>query len=252
MATANLMPQLIQRFVDGSGEPLVGGKLYTYEAGTSTPLATYQDAAQLTPNANPVIFDSNGEANIWLGGSSYKLVLKDSADTTLATRDGVAHIPAGSITATHLATGSVTAIKIGTAAVTTAKLDDAAVTTEKIAPDAIDGTLIGDNVLESEHYAAGSIDAEHLASDSVTTAKILDANVTEAKLANPRKLKWKLISANGNVNLPSDVGGQAAIFIGFGGGGGGAGGSTGTFGGGGGGAGATPQQALKSVPASDT
>jgi hypothetical protein len=66
---AMLTPSPKVQFFDANGEPLVGGKLYTYAAGTSSPLATYTDSTGNTANANPVILDSRGEANVWLGPS---------------------------------------------------------------------------------------------------------------------------------------------------------------------------------------
>lgn len=89
MATA-LSPSAKQQFFTAAGVPLVGGKLYTYAAGTSTPLATYVDSAGVTANTNPVIMDSRGEANIWLlPGLAYKFVLKDPDDTTIWTVDNI-------------------------------------------------------------------------------------------------------------------------------------------------------------------
>jgi len=64
-----LTPSAKQQFFSDAGVPLVGGKVYTYEAGTSTPLATYQDSTGVTANTNPIILDSRGEANIWLSPS---------------------------------------------------------------------------------------------------------------------------------------------------------------------------------------
>lgn len=82
-------PFLKWRQFDANGDPLTGGKLYTYIAGTTTPLATYTDAGGGTANANPVVLDANGEADVYLGPSSYKLVLKNSADVTQWTKDNV-------------------------------------------------------------------------------------------------------------------------------------------------------------------
>ena len=59
--------------------PLVGGKVYFYAAGTTTPKDTYTDEGGLTANTNPVILDARGEANIWLGDGAYKMVVTDSA-----------------------------------------------------------------------------------------------------------------------------------------------------------------------------
>jgi len=62
----------------GTLGPLAGGLLHTFKAGTSTPLAVYQDAALTTPHTNPVVLDSNGQATIYLGPNAYKMRLEDS------------------------------------------------------------------------------------------------------------------------------------------------------------------------------
>ncbi len=86
---AILSPTLKQKFFSQSGLPLAGGKLYSYAAGTTTPLATYTTYTGAVANANPVILDSNGECDVWLGSNSYKFILKDSSDTTQWTVDNV-------------------------------------------------------------------------------------------------------------------------------------------------------------------
>jgi len=75
--------------LDNSGNPLSGGKLYSYLAGTSTPAATYSDVDLTTPNANPTILDAGGRASVYLSATSYKFVLKSSADATIYTQDNV-------------------------------------------------------------------------------------------------------------------------------------------------------------------
>lgn len=85
---ANLAPPLKFTAWDSSGNPLAGGKLYTYVAGTTTPKATYTDSGLGTPNANPVILNSRGEASVWLSGA-YQLVLKDASDVTIYSQDNV-------------------------------------------------------------------------------------------------------------------------------------------------------------------
>lgn len=87
---ALLSPNPKQQFFNANGEPLVGGKIYTYEAGTSTPVATYQDASGTTANTNPIILDSRGMCNIWLLNTvSYKYVVKDANDTLIFTTDNI-------------------------------------------------------------------------------------------------------------------------------------------------------------------
>ena len=77
------------QFTTTAGAPLIGGKVYTYAAGTTTPLATYTDNTGATANTNPVILDTRGEAAIWLSPASYKFVLKDSNDVTIWTSDNL-------------------------------------------------------------------------------------------------------------------------------------------------------------------
>jgi hypothetical protein len=80
---------------DANGDPLVGGKIYTYLAGTTTAAATYTTSAGSVAQANPIILNSLGlpDNPIWLtGGVSYKLVIKTSADVTLRTVDNIAGV----------------------------------------------------------------------------------------------------------------------------------------------------------------
>jgi hypothetical protein len=86
------MPQLAPspkfRAVGADGLALVGGKLWSYTEGTSTPKATYTSFTLGAANTNPVILDARGEADVWLDGS-YKLVLTDDADVTIWTVDSI-------------------------------------------------------------------------------------------------------------------------------------------------------------------
>lgn len=90
-----LSPIANDQQMDANGDPLVGGKIYTYLAGSTTPVSTYTDSTGVTAQANPIILNSLGlsASPIWLtGGVSYKFVIKDSADVTLRTIDGIAGI----------------------------------------------------------------------------------------------------------------------------------------------------------------
>ena len=80
------------QFFDSNGAPLNAGKIYTYQAGSSTPLATYTDNAGLVANTNPIILGTDGRppSEIWLSdGYFYKFVLKTSADVTIQTYDNL-------------------------------------------------------------------------------------------------------------------------------------------------------------------
>jgi hypothetical protein len=80
------------QFFDNNGAPLNAGKIYTYQAGSSTPLTTYTDNAGLVANTNPIILGTAGRPpnEIWLtDGLFYKFILKDSADVTIQTYDNL-------------------------------------------------------------------------------------------------------------------------------------------------------------------
>ena len=80
------------QFFDNNGNPLAGGLIYTYAAGTTTPAATYTTYTGGTANANPIVLDSAGRtpAQIWLtSGSSYKFVLQTSLGVTIKTDDNI-------------------------------------------------------------------------------------------------------------------------------------------------------------------
>lgn len=82
------------QFCDNNGNPLNGGKLYTYSAGTTSPAATYTSAAGATFHPNPIVLNAGGRVpdsgEIWLSDNiSYKFVLKTSADVLIATWDNI-------------------------------------------------------------------------------------------------------------------------------------------------------------------
>ena len=110
-----------QQFFDNTGVLLNGGLLYTYQAGSTTPLATYTDINGNVANANPIVLDASGRlANeVWLTyGFNYKFVLKNSAGSTIGTYDNIygivgvqtavgTTIPAGMISIWYGSIGSV-------------------------------------------------------------------------------------------------------------------------------------------------
>ncbi len=71
---------------DGDGNPLSGGKVYTYEAGTLTPLATYINYDTTDFNTNPIILDADGRASVfWSPNTLYDVIVTDSNDVQLYT-----------------------------------------------------------------------------------------------------------------------------------------------------------------------
>ena len=81
----------IERVFSNLGAMGAGFKLYTYETGTSTPLATYSDTSLSIANTNPIIADSTGRfIQTFIGDAKlYKLELKDADDNLIWTADPV-------------------------------------------------------------------------------------------------------------------------------------------------------------------
>ena len=80
------------QFFTTTGIPLAGGKIYTYQAGSSTPLATYTDNTGSVANANPIVLGTDGRPSteIWLTyGYNYKFILKDANDVPIQTYDNL-------------------------------------------------------------------------------------------------------------------------------------------------------------------
>ena len=122
MATVNLSPLFngVTSF-DSLGNILAGGKLFTYQAGSSTPLATYTTVNGNITNANPIILGSDGKLpnELWLQyGYSYKFVLQTASSVSVNTYDNISGIlttiptatpsvPSGCILIWSSSTGSI-------------------------------------------------------------------------------------------------------------------------------------------------
>jgi hypothetical protein len=87
---AHPLVQPMWQFVDETGSPCVGCKLYSFLAGTSTQTPTYTDYLEVSQNPNPIILNAAGEAQIWVGTPTIKLVLKHPDGSLIWTVD---HIP---------------------------------------------------------------------------------------------------------------------------------------------------------------
>jgi len=109
------------QFFTTTGLPLAGGLIYTYQAGSSTPLATYSDNGGVYANTNPIVLGTDGrpQTEIWLTyGYNYKFVLQDSSYNTIQTYDNIygiigvapttsASVPSGLIAIWSGAVGSI-------------------------------------------------------------------------------------------------------------------------------------------------
>jgi hypothetical protein len=119
--TAVLLTPLTGQFFDNNGNPLNGGLIYSYVAGTGygTPQATYTDATGSTPAANPVVCNSAGRADIW-GVGNYDFKITDSLGNTLDTIASVSAIyGAGDMTKAVYDPANIAQQLVGTTAVQT-------------------------------------------------------------------------------------------------------------------------------------
>ena len=89
------------QFLTDSGNPLAGGNLYTYAAGTTTPATTYSTRACTpgTENANPIKLDAYGRPpqEVWFNvTTNYKLKLETSTGGQVWIKDNIPGIAAAS------------------------------------------------------------------------------------------------------------------------------------------------------------
>ena len=77
------------QYLANDGNPLVSGRLYFFETGTTTPKTTYADINNSIANTNPVILTASGrQPNVFFEGVA-KAILTDSADVQIAVQDPV-------------------------------------------------------------------------------------------------------------------------------------------------------------------
>jgi len=80
------------QFFDNNGNPLAGGLLYSYLAGTTTQAPTFTSSSGNIQQSNPIVLDASGRVpgEIWLsGGVSYKFVLQTSAGVQIGSWDNI-------------------------------------------------------------------------------------------------------------------------------------------------------------------
>jgi hypothetical protein len=105
---------------DNNGNPLAGGKIFTYLAGTTTNAATYTTNIGDIAHTNPIILDGAGRVpsgEIWLTNAIlYKFVVTDSANSLIGTYDNLAGINNNNLTVQNFSgNGSTTIFTLGSA-----------------------------------------------------------------------------------------------------------------------------------------
>ena len=75
--------------INTNGNPLSGGKVHTYIAGTNTRADTWSDFGT-TKNQNPITLNDMGQANIFLNeNTAYKYVIEDALGVPIDTQDNI-------------------------------------------------------------------------------------------------------------------------------------------------------------------
>jgi hypothetical protein len=85
-----LWPHSNSIIFNNAGARASGAKIHFFEAGTTTPRASYQDAALTTPHTHPVIADASGRAPaIFLDYGDYRERIRTAGDTTIWDTDDI-------------------------------------------------------------------------------------------------------------------------------------------------------------------
>lgn len=102
-----------QKFqVVGPNGPIPGAQVFTYAAGTLTPLSSFTDQGGLSANTNPVITGADGRVAIWLGSSAYRIRVYDSVANGGALLDDVDNIsPYATLSDVAAASAGVTTLR---------------------------------------------------------------------------------------------------------------------------------------------
>ena len=83
------------QYFDDAGDPLIGGKLWVYETGTTTPKNSYADQELTILNTNPVILTASGrQPNVFFDGLA-KVILTGSDDSQIEVKDSVGGTSSG-------------------------------------------------------------------------------------------------------------------------------------------------------------
>jgi hypothetical protein len=100
--------------LDTAGNPLNGGKLYFFQAGTTTPQSAYADSALTIALANPITLDSAGRIpQFFLADGTIKIRLTNAAGVTQVAADGVMVIGASSGSGSGSVVDATTVLAVG-------------------------------------------------------------------------------------------------------------------------------------------
>lgn len=192
------------QFFDDNGNVLAGGKIWQYQAGTTTLEATYTSDTGVTQNANPIILDSAGRLPqaIWLSeGQTYRFDITDANDVAIDSVDNIPGINDGSLISipwTSITGEPTTLAGYGITDAITAAV--AASTYAPIASPTFTGTpQIPDNATASANWAVGYRDAPQ--NSQTANYQLVLADRGKSVVMNGTTLTLT-VPANGTVAFP--------------------------------------------------
>jgi hypothetical protein len=128
-------------FLTPTGQPLSGGCIFTYLGGTTTAQATYTDYTLGTPNSNPVILDSTGSAQMWLGVNAYKFVAYSAGGSNCSS--GTLQWTVDQVPGNSFLNGTIAGATITNPAISGGTATDQTMTSEVMTGSSINSTTIG-------------------------------------------------------------------------------------------------------------
>lgn len=192
------------QFFDNNGNVLSGGKIWSYQAGTTTLQATYTSETGVTQNSNPIVLDSAGRVPqaIWLSaGQAYRFDLTDANDVALDSVDNIVGVNDGSLISVPWSsiTGEPTTLA-GYGITDSITAATAASTYAPIASPTFTGTpQVPDNAATSSNWAVGYRDAPQNA--QTANYQMVLADRGKSVVMNGSSLTLT-VPANGTVAFP--------------------------------------------------
>lgn len=101
---ARLAFEAVPRALNSNGDPASGALLYVYEAGTTTPVTVYSDAAMTAADTHPVVADSWGFFDqLYIPDGNYKVRVTSSTGALIYEADNVSQVTPGAVFNTRAA-----------------------------------------------------------------------------------------------------------------------------------------------------
>lgn len=194
-----LLTNINSQFIDSCGKPLSGGKVYTYEANTTTPKLTYADTNGQSPNTNPIILDESGRANIYMADGAYRIRVLDKKDALVADTPKISRY----VTNTELET-FIQNIEAGLSELEQVKESLEIFIAAEILKQrgAADGLAPLDEFIKVDNFYLWAASEEKSGISEIATQAETDAAVDDVRIVTPKKL---LAGLKKHLNVSGDA-----------------------------------------------